>query len=85
MSKKSRKKVVRTVPAKPVAGNNASVPDRPLVKAATKKMPAAVTHYLSSEELDKRYQYVKDDLKLIAIIAIPMILVLIIAGIFIII
>ncbi|RPJ62559.1 MAG: hypothetical protein EHM12_04365 [Dehalococcoidia bacterium] len=83
MSKKSRKNASRIIASKHVTGNNSSVADKPLVRSSTKKMPVAVTAYTSSEELEKRYQYVKDDLTLIAIIAVPMIICLIMAGIFI--
>jgi hypothetical protein len=83
MSKKSRKKSTRTSSTQRVAASKTPVADRPSVKSDPKKMSATVTQYMSSEELNKRYQYVKDDLKLVAIIAIPMLLVLIIAGIFI--
>lgn len=81
MSKKSRKKVARTNPA-PQTANKKLVDDKLPVRSDLKAPPAAVKTYMSSEDLEKRYQYVKNDLKTIAIIAIPMILILVIASFF---
>lgn len=82
MSKKSRKKVARTKSVPLASINNTLATDRPSIKSDSKMPPAVAKSYISSEELDKRYQYVKDDLKRVAIIAIPMILILIIASFF---
>jgi len=80
MSKKNRKKIVRkNLPA--TAGANATATDsKPAVKSAIKVLPPTGKAYMSSEDLEKHYQYVKDDLKRIAIIAIPMIIILILAS-----
>ena len=83
MSKKTRKKIVRKNPAA-ASGASATATDiRPAIKSATRVMSAAGKAYLSSEDLDKKYQYVKDDLKNIAIIAIPLIVILILSSFFI--
>ena len=83
MSKKTRKKIVRkNLPV--IAGANAAATDnKSAVKSAIKALPAAGKVYLSSVDLEKRYQYVQDDLKRIAIIAIPMVVILILASFFI--
>ena len=82
MSKKSRKKIVR----KPLSGTGGAsdklTDNKSVLKSTVKVPPVAGKAYLSSEDLDKKYQYIKDDLKRIAIIAIPMILGLIIASFF---
>lgn len=82
MSKKSRKKSARTSSPPRVSTHKTPVADRPSVKSVSKMPTAVVKSYMSSEELNERYQYVKDDLKRVAIIAIPMILILIIASFF---
>jgi hypothetical protein len=82
MSKKSRKKSTRTSSIPRASTNKSAVGDRPSVKSDSKVVSPAVKSYMSSEELAKRYQYVKDDLKLVAMIAIPMIIGLIILSLF---
>ena len=83
MSKKTRKKIVRKNMPVIAGANAAATGSKPVVKSAIKALPAAGKVYLSSVDLEKRYQYVKDDLKRIAIIAIPMIVILILASFFI--
>jgi hypothetical protein len=83
MSKKSRKKQARKNLAR-ATGAGAQLPVKESApKSATKAPVAAAKLYTSSEDLEKRYQYVKHDLITVAIIAIPMILGLIIASFFI--
>jgi len=79
MSKKTRKKIVR----KNLTGTSGSGEKLIVSKSPAKVSPAAGKTYMSNEDLEKRYQYVKDDLKRVAYIAIPMILGLIIAAFFI--
>ena len=83
MSKKTRKKIVRKNMPVIAGANAAATGSKPVVKSAIKALPAAGKVYLSSVDLEKRYQYVKDDLKRIAIIAIPLIVILILASFFI--
>lgn len=83
MSKKTRKRIARKNPTSTASAIAAATDSRPATKSVIKVMPSAGKVYLSSEDLDKRYQYVKDDLKRVAIIAIPMILGLIVVSFFI--
>jgi hypothetical protein len=82
MSKKTRKKIVR----KNMDGSTDTrdkVADNKSALKSTAKVPVAVGKAtMSSEDMAKRYQYVKDDLKTIAYIAIPMIVGLFILSIF---
>jgi hypothetical protein len=82
MSKKSRKKSTRASSVPRVSASNTAVAASSSGKTNVKVPAIAVRSYMSSEELAVRYKYVKDDLKLIAIIAIPMVLGLIIASFF---
>ncbi|MDD5311468.1 MAG: hypothetical protein PHO26_00335 [Dehalococcoidia bacterium] len=84
MSKKKRKKLAQKN-LSGTAGTGAKLAgNQPAFKSAAKAPVAAAGKlYMSSEDLDKRYQYIKHDLKTVAIIAIPMILGLIIASFFI--
>jgi hypothetical protein len=79
MSKKTRKKVSRNSPARSSGASDKLADNKPALKAAS----AQGKTYMSTADLEKRYQYVKDDLKRVAIIAIPMIVGLIIAAFFI--
>ena len=81
MSKKSRKKSNRIISASRSTGNSAPVAGQS-AKPAARSAPATAKSYMSPEELAGRYKYVSDDLKLIALIAVPLILVLIIASFF---
>lgn len=83
MSKKTRKKIVRKNPAAASGASATATDGKPAIKSAIKLMPAAGKLYLSAEDLEKRYQYVKDDLKRIAIIAIPLIAILLLSSFFI--
>ncbi len=83
MSKKARKKIARNNPAATAVTSATATDSRPAIKSAIKVTPAAGKVYLSAEDLEKRYQYVKDDLKNIAIIAIPLIVILILSSFFI--
>jgi len=80
MSKKTRKKLARKNPAGITGVGPKLAVNQSTIKSAAKAPVAAGKSYMSSEDLEKRYQYIKHDLKTIAIIAIPMILGLIIAS-----
>lgn len=82
MSKKTRKKIVRKNLIGTAGSSDKLTDNRSILKSTVKVPPAPGKAYLSSEDLGKKYQYVRDDLKRIAIIAIPMILGLIIASFF---
>jgi hypothetical protein len=82
MSKKTRKKIVRKNMTGTAGSSDKLTDNKSVLKSTVKVPPAVGKAYMSSEDLEKRYQYVKDDLKRVAIIAIPMILALIIASIF---
>ena len=82
MSKKTRKKIVRKNMTG-TAGSIDKLTDNKSVLKSTVKVPSAVSKaYMSQDDLAKRYQYVKEDLKHIAIISIPLILALLLASIF---
>ena len=83
MSKKTRKKIVRKNLAGSSVASAVASDSKPIIESALKVPSAAGKVYMSSEDLDKKYQYVKDDLKNIAIIAIPLIAILILSSFFI--
>ena len=73
MSKKTRKKIVRKNPDGTTVVSAKVTDSKSAVKTTLKTPVAASKVSISSEDMAKRYQYVKDDLKTIAFIAIPMI------------
>jgi len=83
MSKKTRKKIVRKNLTGTAGSSDKLTDNKSVLKSTVKVPPAAGKVYLSSEDLGKKYQYVKDDLKRIAIIAIPLIVILILSSFFI--
>lgn len=83
MSKKTRKKIARKDPVAASATSAAATDNKPTIRSAIKVTPVVGKAYLCAEDPGKRYQYVKDDLKNIAIIAIPLIVILILPSIFI--
>jgi hypothetical protein len=82
MSKKTRKKVARVNSAPVIPGDKKVVDEKLAAGIKTKMQSVAGKTYMSPADLAKSHKYVKDDLKIIAMIAIPMILALIIASFF---
>jgi hypothetical protein len=82
MSKKTRKKIVRQDLIIP-ANASEKYTDNKLASKSTAKAPVATGKAsMPPQDMAKRYQYVKDDLKTIAFIAIPMIVGLFILSFF---
>ena len=83
MSKKTRKLKISKNQVSASSASVAVTDGKSAIKSSIKLVPSTGKVCLSSEDLDKRYQYVKDDLKHIAIIAIPLIFILILSSFFI--
>lgn len=83
MSKKTRKKIIRKNQTEMADSGDQSSDNKSILKSTVKVPTAPVKAYTSYDDFEKRYQYVKDDLKNIAIIAIPLIVILILFSFFI--
>jgi hypothetical protein len=82
MGKKTRKNIARKNPVIPDASNAKPVDNKSISKTNAKVPAATGKTSISAEDLSVRYQYVKDDLKTIALIALPMIFGLFILALF---
>lgn len=82
MSKKTRKKTLRK--NLPVAAvSKKTINNQTTFKSIPEASSITVKTHIPPQDWDKRYQYVKDDLKNIVLIVIPLIVILLVASVFI--